>query len=355
MAEPAIVLLDPAIGQVRLPIEVDLPRVAAMPPRVLDAAPPSSPDAPASPSREHAELRELVHSLAGVDGQHETSLPNLRFYRFSEPTTFSKAPAFGVTLGVVLSGTKDVRVEGTTFRADASRLLVITKETEYERATVGASREEPYVGVSVCFCSESVARALIALSDAGAPSGPDTTPAFVMPSDREVIAAVTRLVRAVDDPVDRQILAPLVMQELLYRLLRSDAAAAVRSAVAREPDAPKILQAMQFIRRESKKPLTVAGIARHVAMSPSHFAHRFRAVARVSPMRFVREVRLARARELLTDTSIRASEVAAEVGFESAAHFSREFKRRYGAAPIAYVKGVRAASVRVDRVPTTIE
>ena len=59
-------------------------------------------------------------------------------------------------------------------------------------------------------------------------------PAFVMPSDRDVLSAMTRLVRAVDDPLDRQILAPLVMQELLYRLLRSDAAAAVRSAVARE-------------------------------------------------------------------------------------------------------------------------
>ncbi len=92
--------------------------------------------------------------------------------------------------------------------------------------------------MSVCFCSESVARALVALSDAGAPSNHETMPAFVMPSDREVMSALTRLVRAVDDPLDRQILAPLVMQELLYRLLRSDAAAAVRSAVAREPDAP---------------------------------------------------------------------------------------------------------------------
>lgn len=297
-----------------------------------------------SPHAEHAALRELVAARVTTNGQHDTPFSHVRFHRFSEPTTFSKAPVFGLSLGVVLSGRKDIRVEGDTLRADASGLLVITQETEYERVTVGASHDEPYLGVGVSFCSESVARALIALTDAGAASSAETARAFVMPSDPEIVSGVARLVRAVDDPLDRQILAPLVMQELLYRLLRSDAAAAVRGAVAREPDAPKILAAMQFIRRESKKPLTVAGIARHVAMSPSHFAHRFRAVARVSPMRFVREVRLERARELLTDASVRASEVASEVGFESAAHFSREFKRRYGAAPIAYVKGVRVAT-----------
>ncbi len=131
--------LDPAIGQACAPIEGEVPRLAAMPPRAQDVMPPFPP----SPSTEHATLRDLVRDRLASDGQHDTPLPNLRFYRFSEPTTFSKAPAFGVTLGVVLSGTKDIRVEGTTLRADPSRLLVITKETEYERATVGATREEP--------------------------------------------------------------------------------------------------------------------------------------------------------------------------------------------------------------------
>ena len=97
------------------------------------------------------------------------------------------------------------------------------------------------------------------------------------------------------------------------------------------------------MRTQAFQPLSVETIARQVAMSPSHFAHRFRAIARMSPMRFVREIRLENAKTLLSEPGARAGEVGAKVGFESPSHFNREFKRRYGAAPIAYVKARAAA------------
>jgi AraC-like DNA-binding protein len=53
-------------------------------------------------------------------------------------------------------------------------------------------------------------------------------------------------------------------------------------------------------------------------------------------MKYVREVRLERAKTLLGEQGTRPTEVAQTVGFESAAHFSREFKRRYGTPPSRY-------------------
>jgi AraC-like DNA-binding protein len=49
-----------------------------------------------------------------------------------------------------------------------------------------------------------------------------------------------------------------------------------------------------------------------------------------------REVRLERARVLMSEHGARAGDVAARVGFETAAHFAREFKRRYGRSPSQY-------------------
>ena len=98
-------------------------------------------------------------------------------------------------------------------------------------------------------------------------------------------------------------------------------------------DATRILSAMRFIRERHADKLNVEQLARHAGMSPSHFAHRFRAVARVSPMRYLREVRLDAARTRLLRNGSRVSEVAVEVGFESPAHFTREFKRRFGVSP----------------------
>jgi AraC-like DNA-binding protein len=280
-----------------------------------------------------ARVRQLVASRI-VEGHITTQDPDLCLYRFAKPTTFEKAAAFGVTLGVVLEGTKQIRVEGHEITADPSRLVVLTRETEHITQACGA----PYLSMSLLFSPDQVAKALLALKDAGGTTAHETAPAFVMPTEPAMADALERLVKTLDDPLDRKLIAPLVVEEILFRLLRSESAAAVRSAVARTPDALRILESMRFIRANHKRKLTVDALARNAGMSPSHFAHRFSSVARVSPMRFLREVRLERARSLLFEAGTRANEVATNVGFESAAHFTREFKRRYGVPPSHYLR-----------------
>ncbi len=282
-------------------------------------------------------MLERVRDLAlarVADGHTTTTDPDLCFYRWTKPTTFRKAATFGVTLGVVLEGAKLVRIGDHEIAVDPSRVLVVTREVEHETRASGV----PYLGMSLCFGPERVAKALLALSDAGAPSTAETVPAFVMPCDAPLADAFARLLATLDDPLDRKLIAPLVIDEILFRLLRSDSAAAVRSAVARTPDAVRILESMRFIREHHVQKLTVDALAKKAGMSPSHFAHRFSSVARISPMRFLREVRLERARSLLYEAGSRANEVAAHVGFESAAHFTREFKRRYGVPPSHYLR-----------------
>ena len=97
--------------------------------------------------------------------------------------------------------------------------------------------------------------------------------------------------------------------------------------------------------RSPIRPLSVDSIARQVAMSPSQFAHRFRVVARMSPMRFVKEVRLNAARALLLCEGARASEVSLRVRYESPARFARDFKPRFGASPARYARQIGRAHV----------
>ena len=123
------------------------------------------------------------------------------------------------------------------------------------------------------------------------------------------------------------------------RLLRSDAAPAIRDATtATSRLTARIQKSMQFIQAEFRRPLSVDALACQLAMSPSHYAHGFRAVAGVSPKRYVRDLRLNEARVLLSGGALRPSEVAAQVGFDSPEHFTREFKRRFDATPTEYLR-----------------
>jgi AraC-like DNA-binding protein len=274
--------------------------------------------------------------LAREEGHTFAPLQDLCLYRFSRPTPIHKAATFGVTLGIVMQGAKRFVLHGTEFVVDPMHLLVVTRETEHLSAATIASPERPFLGLGLCFSPERVARALLAVAEAGGPTAPEVVPAFVMPCDAAIADAVGRLLAAVSDPLDRKLYVPLILDEILIRLLRSDAAAAVRAGVGHPEDARRIVESMQFIRERHAEKLTVESLARRAAMSASHFAHRFRAVARVSPMRYVREVRLDRARSLLLEGSMRAGEAASHVGFESPAHFTREFKRRFGVPPSRY-------------------
>jgi len=280
-------------------------------------------------------VRELVVGLAPENGHVGILDPDLCVYRLLAPTTISKAASFGVTLAVVLQGTKTLRLGGHELRIATGDVLVVTRDGAHTSVATCASPDEPFLALSFCFSAERVAHALLAMTEAGGDDGSakETVPAFVLRCDEPLAGALERLLLTLDDPLDRKLLAPLVRDEILLRLLRSDAAAAVRGSVGRAADSTRILDAMSFIREHYADKLTVEGLAKRSAMSPSHFAHRFSAVARVTPMRYLREVRLERARSLLLGDGARMGEIAETVGFESSAHFAREFRRRFGLPP----------------------
>lgn len=274
------------------------------------------------------------------EGRTDMPYAGLSVFRISSTTVVRKEPTFGVTLGIVVQGCKSLRVDGRALEIDPAHYLVVTREMQYDATVRPESELRPYLGVGITFPPELVAKALVALADGSDSRSIPPTAAFAAPLEATLAEPVSRLLDVVDDPVERRTLAPLAVEELVFRLLRSDAASAMRGAL-RPRDARPITEAMRLMRMQAFRPLSVEAIARQVAMSPSHFAHRFRVVARMSPMRFVKEVRLEAARALLLSDGVPASEVALRVGYESPAHFSRDFKRRFGTPPARYARRPR--------------
>jgi len=279
-----------------------------------------------------ASVRDLIADLARGEGQTKLPFPGLAVARFCTPTLHDKAETAGTTVGAVLQGTKQLRLGGRALTVPAGQMVVVTRPCAYTSAIVEASRQRPYLALSLSFPPERVARALITLAGAGGAPSSEASPAFLLDCDLGIAGALDRLLRIVADPVEARLLGPLIVDEILLRLLRTEAAATLRAGVGSPADAQRILQAMHYIRENYSEKLRVDEVARRVAMSPSHFAHRFQAVARISPMRFLRQVRLELARERLM-VGARVSEVAVAVGFESPAHFTREFKRHFGMNP----------------------
>jgi len=291
------------------------------------------------------ELRELVARHARDHGPTPSPLPGLRFNRADRPSVFASGRVPSLALALVVQGKKLCRIGDREFCYDTDTYLVFTGETQFTSSIVEASRERPYLSISLQLPAEEIVRTLLSLGDraGGEAVSGEPVPAFAARVEPPLIDALCRLVGTLDDTAERQLIAPLILSELVFRLLRSEAAATIRQAAGRHGDQTRIAQAMSFMRAHLARRLSVASIARHVAMSPSHFAHRFREVARTSPMHYLKQVRLHAARLSLLHEGSSPAEVAVRVGYQSAAHFSRDFKSWFALPPAAYVRQFRGS------------
>ena len=101
-------------------------------------------------------------------------------------------------------------------------------------------------------------------------------------------------------------------------------------AAIRDRDIGRVLAAIHL---QPDRNWTVEALAREMGASRSAFAERFTAIVGETPARYVARVRMHQARQWLMHEGMRVSAVAARLGYESEASFSRAFKRIVGTAP----------------------
>lgn len=96
---------------------------------------------------------------------------------------------------------------------------------------------------------------------------------------------------------------------------------------------PRIGRALGLMHRGVERDWTLDAIAREVGMSRSRFADQFHALMGCAPMSYLSDLRLQKAMNLLAGTGDPVQRVAAQVGYQSPAAFSRAFTQRYGRSP----------------------
>jgi AraC family transcriptional regulator len=95
----------------------------------------------------------------------------------------------------------------------------------------------------------------------------------------------------------------------------------------------RILVAIQIVRLERNRNVSIRELAGRVNLSPCHFTHLFRAETSISPKQFIRDYKLELAAQLLRESFLSVKEVAATVGIGDRSHFSRDFKKVHGCVP----------------------
>lgn len=100
--------------------------------------------------------------------------------------------------------------------------------------------------------------------------------------------------------------------------------------------ADPVRAAREYLQRNLATPVSVPDLARMAGLSVSHFSALFRAATGGGVTDYVKRLRMARARELLSTTSGSVAEIARTVGYPDPFYFSRQFRAVNGCSPSTY-------------------
>ena len=278
------------------------------------------------------ELARLLERRTTADGGHPTAIPELTFWRFSNPTLPTPAlqqPA----VYVVVQGRKQVTVGDETYFYDPSQYLAVSLQLPAVGNVVEATPDAPYLCMTLQVDPRELAALII---ETGRPEPRDDRGGralFVSPLEAPLLEALLRLVRLLDAPQDIPVVAPLIRRELHYRLLQGDQGARLAEVAIGDGRLRRVAGALAWIREHFTEPLEVETLATRAAMSASAFHAHFKAVTAMSPIQYQKHLRLQEARRLLVAETASAEVVAYQVGYASPSQFSREYARLFGEPP----------------------
>lgn len=150
-------------------------------------------------------------------------------------------------------------------------------------------------------------------------------------------------------PADAELLAPLVRDEILIRLLRSSLGSRVMQIGQAGSSVQRIATAVSRLRSNFDHAVSIEELAALVNMSVTSFHRQFKAVTGMSPLQYQKTLRLQEARRLMLTTMLDAGSAGRRVGYGSPSQFSREYKGFFGSSPVKDIDRLReAATSAVD-------
>ncbi|MGW2958897.1 AraC family transcriptional regulator [Streptomyces sp. NPDC001220] len=241
----------------------------------------------------------------------------------------------GTVLAVIAQGAKRLALGDRIYEYGAGQYLVASVDLPVTGKFTRTGPEHPALGFGLTLEPSAVAELLLRAGPGDVPRSGAGVPSGIAVSDAPaaLLDAVVRLLRLLDEPRDRAVLAPLFKREILWRLITGEQGATVRELGLADSGLSHVSRAVRWIREHYAHSFRVEDVARMSGMSVSAFYRNFQAVTAMSPIQFQKQIRLQEARLLLATHPGDVTGVGRRVGYDNASQFSREYRRQFGVPP----------------------
>ena len=279
------------------------------------------------------QIRQLIEDRITEDGLIDTGVKGVQLFRVTEAVRCAPA-VYEPTLVAIVSGTKEAILDGTSHVYDSDQYLCCAISMPVEAGTPMASPDNPLLGVQIALNPRVMTELAIEIENAAGairePRGGPLPPGFALARwDDEFTEALLRLVQLSDNSTDTTVLGDGRLREVYYALLNGDAGATARRAFG---VGNEIARVIEHVSSNLHDAITIDDMAARVGMSRAVFHRKFKQATTMSPIQFVKGMRLNNAAMSIVG-GMTVNEAAIQVGYASSSQFSREFKRMYGQSP----------------------
>ncbi|CCH01127.1 Arabinose operon regulatory protein [Fibrella aestuarina BUZ 2] len=165
---------------------------------------------------------------------------------------------------------------------------------------------------------------------------------FFLTNDEPIYQLIARLIHVfTEDNRAKDIIANLVLQELLVRLMQTQARTLLLSPNTAYLNINRLAHVAQYIAKNLHRNLPIKELADEACMSEPTFYRTFKQTFGLTPVDYINQQRLDLSARLLRTTAYGLADISLQSGFNNLTYFMRLFRRKTGLSPTEYRRQVR--------------
>jgi AraC-like DNA-binding protein len=238
----------------------------------------------------------------------------------------------------VLKGQYKISFGEKTYKVNENEMVLFHKSIVIRYEKMGNEESEYLLDYMMFFLKDDLLNEFIKMYDFNQSFPSVVVPISVKPINKRLKGYIQSLKPLFNDSSGiSNGLVKLKLLELLFDLVDTDEKLLVQFLQLKQKERRSITDVVD---ENLYNPVNVNDLAYLSGRSVSTFKREFKEIYNTSPLKWIRNRRLDKARELFSHTKYSVTEVCFSTGFENVAHFSKVFKERFGVSPSMFKQSV---------------
>jgi AraC-like DNA-binding protein len=254
------------------------------------------------------ELAAMIDRYSEKDTVSQTIIPKLSLMK-SETKRVKTSTVYMSSLCLIVQGKKEILLDYERYTYSPSEYLAVSVVLPVVGQITEASKEKPYLGLSIELDPLAVSEMLVYAPEHRATS----RGLFVGKTDEGLADCILRLIRLLESPADMPFMSHLIFKEFYYRLLKSPHGWNLAQLAMTGSSMQRIAKVIKVLKTDFARNMRIEEMAEIANMSQSSFHHHFKEVTAMSPLQFQKRLRLTEARRIMLAEQADAASTAFRV------------------------------------------